>query len=349
MPPPLAPDSMFVIITFPLPPPTPDPQSLDRISEEEASLERIVAADEAAFGPAASDAAKEASGQASLMRGVPVEWLARFTDQHDCWHWTTVRVRDDIILRATWESRVRYTELPEMAEVVRPAAHFVSHAWEATWGDLVAACLTYLPPGACVWVDLFSVRQWPGNGLDLEFKTVVKLCKTVLLVTSTDSTGGGSLTSPSIHTPASDPTTNDKSHSHSHSHSLTHPLARPPARPVLANAQLSEVLGAGGVPQTVVPKPETRKCIGLLRMWCLVEIAAARETRVPIVMVAGTRGSAGRRTITPDPYTLVKLLFLVDIVHSECLFASDREKYLLGELTTDHQPAWHVFFQNFIL
>ena len=34
------------------------------------------------------------------------------------------------------------------------------------------------------------------------------------------------------------------------------------------------MLGAGGVPQTVIPKEETRKCIGLLRMWCLVEIAA---------------------------------------------------------------------------
>lgn len=209
-----------------------------------------MAADEAVFGPAGSDAAKEASGQASVMRGVPVEWLARFTDQHDCWHWTTTRVRDDIILRATWESRVRYTELPEMADVVRPAANFVSHAWGATWGDLVAACLAYLPTDACVWVDIFSVRQWPGNGMDLEFKPVIERCKTVLLVTSTDSTGGGSHLGHldlATHAPgpasATDHThTHAHSHTRPHSHALTHPPAGlsafspagPPTRPASA-------------------------------------------------------------------------------------------------------------------
>ena len=44
--------------------------------------------------------------------------------------------------------------------------------------------------------------------------------------------------------------------------------AYPPAALVLAKQTLSKVLGAGGVPQTVVPLQETRECIGLLRLWC---------------------------------------------------------------------------------
>ena len=56
------------------------------------------------------------------------------------------------------------------------AQFFVSHAWAASWGDLVVACATMLPAGAIVWVDIFAVRQWPGNAMDLAFHAVVKRC-----------------------------------------------------------------------------------------------------------------------------------------------------------------------------
>lgn len=56
------------------------------------------------------------------------------------------------------------------------AQFFVSHAWAASWGDLVVACATMLPAGAIVWIDIFAVRQWPGNAVDLAFHAVVKRC-----------------------------------------------------------------------------------------------------------------------------------------------------------------------------
>ena len=38
------------------------------------------------------------------------------------------------------------------------------------------------PPGRRVWVDLFAVRQWPGNAADLDFVGVIRRCKAVVLV-----------------------------------------------------------------------------------------------------------------------------------------------------------------------
>ena len=51
---------------------------------------------------------------------------------------------------------------------------FASHAWGAKWGDLVLALARSVPHDAYVWVDVFAVRQWPGNGADLDFKGVIK-------------------------------------------------------------------------------------------------------------------------------------------------------------------------------
>jgi hypothetical protein len=171
-----------------------------------------------------------------VCRGVAVEWLIAFTDEHDCWDWQTNRVspqcevqcirfatdcdahvtkaaflrcdatrrdaslwlghcctlarphaetellshapqvRDDIVFPLTAPTRCRFTELPAVASAVMRAQFFVSHAWAASWGDLVVACTTMLPAGAIVWVDIFAVRQWPGNAMDLAFHAVVKRC-----------------------------------------------------------------------------------------------------------------------------------------------------------------------------
>ena len=58
----------------------------------------------------------------------------------------------------------------------------MSHCWGALFGDLVAAAAHYSPPHRRVWIDLFAVRQWPGNVADLAFEGVVKRCKSVALV-----------------------------------------------------------------------------------------------------------------------------------------------------------------------
>ena len=67
---------------------------------------------------------------------------------------------------------------------VGPADIYVVHAWDSggTWGDIVAACADYCPKGYNIWIDLFAVRQWPGNLADLPFMGIVQRCKAVLQV-----------------------------------------------------------------------------------------------------------------------------------------------------------------------
>jgi ankyrin repeat protein len=63
-----------------------------------------------------------------------------------------------------------------------------------TWGDLVAAAVSSIREGndinnedvtTRVWIDLFAVRQWKGNILDICFPEVVKQVKCVLVIVST--------------------------------------------------------------------------------------------------------------------------------------------------------------------
>ena len=115
-------------------------------------------------------------------RGVTVEFLVAFTVAHDCWEWPTWRVVRDIITPATAHRRCRYADLPECAGHVGAATVFGSHCWGAPWGDLVAAVSCGARAGRRVWVDCFAVRQWPGNGADLDFRGIVRRCDALMLV-----------------------------------------------------------------------------------------------------------------------------------------------------------------------
>ena len=57
----------------------------------------------------------------------------------------------------------------EMKQYARPATVFMSHCWGAVWGDVVLAACHGARFGRVVWIDLFAVRQWPGNKADLDF------------------------------------------------------------------------------------------------------------------------------------------------------------------------------------
>lgn len=39
--------------------------------------------------------------------------------------------------------------------------------WGGSWGSLVTAIAANASRETCVWIDLFAVRQWPGNVADL--------------------------------------------------------------------------------------------------------------------------------------------------------------------------------------
>ena len=78
----------------------------------------------------------------------------------------TWRVKQEIVQVATHQrGRCRYVELDEMtstAGVVGPADIFVSHAWGAPFGTLVAAACHVVgaQSDARLWIDVFAVRQW---------------------------------------------------------------------------------------------------------------------------------------------------------------------------------------------
>jgi hypothetical protein len=150
----------------------------DRVQtdREQALAEQAEQQDAQAFGGLAAQAA-----ESSYRRGVTVDWLVRFTTAHQCWDWPTWRLKEDLIKPATEETRGRYADLPSMADVVGPADVFASHCWGAPWGDLVAAVADGASPQRRVWIDVFAVRQWPGNGADLDFRGVVQRCPVMIL------------------------------------------------------------------------------------------------------------------------------------------------------------------------
>ena len=167
-----------------------------------AAEQAILDADAAAFGPDAHPGGGNAesndrSAAASFLRGVTVEGLIKFTDKHKLWDGVpTWQVQQMVIKPLTEAARCRFVELPELRDavcasdgttkVVGPADGFVSHCWGAPWGDLVAAVSDHALPTRRVWIDLFAVRQWPGNAADLEFAGVVARCPTFMLACSSN-------------------------------------------------------------------------------------------------------------------------------------------------------------------
>jgi hypothetical protein len=118
--------------------------------------------------------------------GVDISWLLEFTWSHDCWQVPTWQVVRDIIKPATRDrNRCRYSSLPEMSSWIGPADVFMSHCWGALWGDLVMASCVGASKSRKVWIDIFAVRQWPGNVADLDFRGVISRCKAVIVATTT--------------------------------------------------------------------------------------------------------------------------------------------------------------------
>ncbi|KAK3279039.1 hypothetical protein CYMTET_13056 [Cymbomonas tetramitiformis] len=123
-------------------------------------------------------------------RGVRVDWLLQWTDEHHAWHLATWEVVERNIKRETENRKCRYVELldtKEEARVIGASDVFVSHAWGGNWGDLVAAVASVMQPWQRVWIDIFAVKQWEKNEDDLDFGLVIEKSHALLLVISPDS------------------------------------------------------------------------------------------------------------------------------------------------------------------
>ena len=73
----------------------------------------------------------------------------------------------------------------------------------------------------------------------------------------------------------------------------------------------------------LVPAEERKRC-AFLRVWCLVELAAALAAALPVVMLVGAADAQGK--FEPNDGMLDNMYYLVDIDQAEATVASDVEK-----------------------
>ena len=116
--------------------------------------------------------------------GIRVDALLAFAFAHNCWDWTTKRVVRDIIVPATRETRCRYGDLSETSKYFGEATVFASHCWGAIFGELVGSVCHGARKDRFVWIDIFAVRQWPGNRDDLDFRHILERCEAMIVSVS---------------------------------------------------------------------------------------------------------------------------------------------------------------------
>jgi len=161
---------------------------------EERLQAQILAVDEDLYGKdvTTNSVTYNLAANAAFHRGVSVKWLKQFCTYYDCWNWPTWRVVYNIIKPQTSGLRCRYIELPGINANVGAVDIFVSHSWGGCFGDLVAAAFNCISDDGDeegvkdirVYIDIFAVRQWPGNNNDVVFEGVVAKVRAVLVVCS---------------------------------------------------------------------------------------------------------------------------------------------------------------------
>ena len=162
---------------------------LDQCAEcgRDLGLERLAKEEEKA-----KEATEEDHAQASLRPhvdrlhclGISILALLAFAFAHNCFEWPVWQVVRDIIVPATRDLRCRYGDLPEVSHLFSKANVFMSHCWGATFGDLIGAACVGGRMDRVVWIDIFAVRQWPGNVADLDFRGVIKRCTAMIVSVS---------------------------------------------------------------------------------------------------------------------------------------------------------------------
>eukprot|EP00218_Dolichomastix_sp_CCMP3274_P000811 CAMPEP_0170162468 /NCGR_PEP_ID=MMETSP0033_2-20121228/77100_1 /TAXON_ID=195969 /ORGANISM="Dolichomastix tenuilepis, Strain CCMP3274" /LENGTH=908 /DNA_ID=CAMNT_0010400093 /DNA_START=69 /DNA_END=2793 /DNA_ORIENTATION=+ len=163
-----------------------------RAAAETECLRAVRALDEARMGSGGQAAHSERLWGRG---GVSLRSLVELSDRYGLWGWTTERVvREFVRPKCAAHGRCRFVELPDMAAHVGPADLFISHVWRGSWGDMIAG-LQDAAPECYVWLDVFAVRQFPGNGAeappalgaprDVDFEAVVGRCRALVVFTAT--------------------------------------------------------------------------------------------------------------------------------------------------------------------
>ena len=181
--------------------------------------------------------------------GISIVALLAFAFAHDCFGWPVWQVVRDIIVPATRDLRCRYADLPEFRDLglFGKATVFMSHCWGATFGDLIGAACHGARMDRIVWIDIFAVRQWPGNVADLNFRGVIQKCNAMIVSISPVE---GMLR-------GFDGQTEED----------------------MCTAGAAFLASEEGI--------TAKKIIPFLRLWCVVEIASAVDNKKPIIVKGG--------------------------------------------------------------
>lgn len=103
------------------------------------------------------------------------------THSLNIWDWETWQVVQFLVKPATSDRRCRFADLGYIRPHTGPSTVFMSHCWSGKWGDLVAASCSGAREDRFVWIDIFAVRQWPGNTADLNFRGVISKCHALIV------------------------------------------------------------------------------------------------------------------------------------------------------------------------
>ena len=269
-------------------------------------------------------------------KGIKIEWLIAFANDHNCWNWPTWKVNRDIIKPATKETRCRFADLPELAEGFGPATVFASHAWGAKFGDLIGAMCHGARKDRIVWIDIFAVRQWPGNNADLDFRCVIDHCNAeIVSVSFVDGLAKGLMFS--------------QGKVRGELTSIGDPLN--------TSFNVEDLRNGGKEIRKFFSTDEGKAAktkLPFLRLWCVVEMAAAIERNIPVVIKGGIlkiqEGKDGEKsylydtecgekikckddwnnvtTIGPVEMMMENLQHLIDLKSSECAVDADKEREL---------------------
>ena len=177
---------------------------------------------------------------------------------------------------------------------------FVSHTWRAPFRDLVAAVTHVLEDSAFVWIDIFAVLQW--NEADgLAPAQIAEKIADLDFAAVVQATQGVLLV----------------------------------ATPIPELEEMDE----DDFEARRVPDVCKQSC-AFFRVWCLVELAAALEEKIPVVLLVGTslmRSASAKNAhyvlkqlcFKPDESEMLDMLFdLLDVAQAAATFEEDRERIL---------------------
>ena len=112
---------------------------------------------------------------------IRVDFLVALCIVLNLWDWSTFEVVVFLVKACTEEWRCRFAMHPDVQAYTGPAVALMSHSWSNSFGDLIAGAAQGAPFNRYIWICALANRQWPGNAADIDFRSMVRRCKAVIV------------------------------------------------------------------------------------------------------------------------------------------------------------------------